>query len=176
MVQRKQRSSRKMPSLFLFLLGWTLLFTGCAVQKQRVQRPPASVPEQRVIQAEPVTPMEENAVVEETVPPPHGVAASLQKSAGETLAAGRFSQAETLVERALRLEPGNPELWHMMGRVKSGQNNPAQTVQFCLKSNSLAAGNLALTRRNWLLMEKSYHAMGQEEQAADARRKAKSSN
>lgn len=176
MLQRKHRSSRKMFSLCLLLLAGALLFTSCAVQEQRVQHPPTAVHEQGLPPAEPVTPMEENAVEEKTAPPPHGVAASLQKTAGEALAAGRFSQAEILVERALRLEPRNPELWHMMGRVKSGQNNPSQTVQFCLKSNSLAAGNPALIRRNWLLMEKSYQAMGQEDQAAQARRKAKTSN
>lgn len=176
MVPSKQHSSRKMPSLCLLLLAGTLLLSSCTVQRQRVQPLPPAIPKQRVIVAPPVTPKETTAVGEETAPTPHGVAASLQKTAGEALTAGRFSQAEILVERALRLEPRNPELWHMMGRVKSGQSNPAQTVQFCLKSNSLAAGNSALTRRNWLLMAKAYQAMGQETQAAQARAKAKTSN
>lgn len=176
MIQSKQLSFRNTLSLCLLLLVGSLLFTSCAVQNERVQRPPSVVTEGRVISEEPATPREEKAVEEETAPPPHGVAASLQKTAGESLSAGRFSQAEILVERALRLEPRNPELWHMMGRVKAGQNNPTQTVQFCLKSNSLAAGNPALTRRNWLLMEKAYQDMNQEEKAFQARSKAKTSN
>lgn len=176
MIQSKQLPSRKTLSLCLFLLAGSLLFTSCAVQKHRVSRPSAVIPEGRETLEAPGTLKEDKTVVEETPPVPHGVAASLQKSAGESLSAGRFSQAEILVERALRLEPRNPELWHMMARVKAGQNNPAQTVQFCLKSNSLAAGNLTLTRRNWLLMEKAYQSMGQAEQAAQARKKAKKGN
>ncbi len=173
MIPSKHRPSPRVPSLCLLMLAGTLLFTGCAVQKQRLPRPSPAVREQPVTTTPPGippgTPREESAVEEEPAPPPHGVAGSLHKSADKSLAAGRFSQAEVLVERALRLEPRNPELWHMMARVKLGQNNPAQAVQFCLKANTLATGNRALTRRNWRLLAKAYQAMGQGQQAAQAR-------
>lgn len=174
----EERPSPKVASLGLLLLAATILFSGCAVQ-QRVPRPPPARQGQPVITAPPgrppATPHEERAVEEEPAPPPHGVAASLHQSADKALATGRLGQAEVLVERALRLEPRNPELWYMMARVKFGQNNPGQTIQFCLKANTLAAGNRALTRRNWLLMAKAYQAMGQGQQAAQARAQAQGS-
>ncbi len=94
---------------------------------------------------------------------------SLLAQAKQAIAAGKFDQAEMYMERALRVNPQDATLWHVMGQVKSSQNNYAQSLQFCLKSNSLAGRNSNLIRQNWRLIEKSYTEMGQTNKAQEVR-------
>ena len=94
----------------------------------------------------------------------------LLTSAKQALQVDEFNQAEMFLERALRLEPRNGELWHTMGQVKFARNHHAQAVQFCLKSNSLARKDPLLMRKNWSLMERAYLQMGETEKAARVRR------
>ena len=131
----------RFPAVVLFMLTANFLLHGCAVQKKSV----------------PLSPVEERI---EKSP-----ADSLLGSAEQALRLDQFNQAEMFLERALRLEPRNGELWHAMGQVKFEQNHHAQAVQFCLKSNSLAGKAPLLIRKNWILMEKAYLQMGETEQA-----------
>ncbi|HIJ78982.1 MAG: hypothetical protein OEY01_07915 [Desulfobulbaceae bacterium] len=99
-----------------------------------------------------------------------GPTSLLQANAEEALQAEQFDRAEMLLERAMRVEPRNPENWHLMGRVRFGQHRYAQAVQFCLKSNSLVGKNATLGKQNWILIEKAYTAMGETQKAAEIRR------
>lgn len=131
------------------LLAFSLLLDGCA----------ARAPVREPVTAKP-------AVKKETA------AGSLLAEAHRAQQAGQYNQAEVALERALRVEPGNAGLWHEMARVKYGQKNYGQTVQFCLKANSLAGRDTALIRRNWLLMAKAHEAMGDRGKATEAKMKA----
>lgn len=95
----------------------------------------------------------------------------LYKEAGQAIDRGKFNQAEILIERALRIEPDNAHLWHSMGIIKFNQQNYAQSVQFGLKSNSLAAGDHSLTPKNWKLIEKAYEKLGQFDKAREVHEK-----
>lgn len=99
-------------------------------------------------------------------------AGTLLASARQNVRAGQFSQAEMVLERALRLEPRNARLWHEMAQVKYGQKDYGQVVQFCIKSNSLAGKDYGLIQQNWLLMEKAYLQLGDPEKARKARIKS----
>jgi tetratricopeptide (TPR) repeat protein len=99
-------------------------------------------------------------------------AGTLLASARQNVRAGQFSQAEMVLERALRLEPRNARLWYEMAQVKYGQKDYGQVVQFCIKSNSLAGKDYGLTQQNWLLMEKAYLQLGEPEKARQARIKS----
>ena len=147
--------SRKQPHSFLLgmLLAVFSLVAGCAPQ-QRV-----SVP---VYRAEP----------QERIPPAQRPTDALLASANKAMAAGRLDQAEMHLERALRISPRDAALWQGLARIRFAQGNYGQALQFCLKSNSLAGGNRAIVRQNWLLMEKAYLRTGEEEKAAQARKKA----
>jgi tetratricopeptide (TPR) repeat protein len=110
----------------------------------------------------------------ESVPvPAEGKAAgALLASARQNVRAGEFSQAEIILERALRVEPRNARLWHEMAQVKYSQKDYAQAVQFCIKSNSLAGKDYTLMQQNWLLMEKAYIELGEPEKAQQVRIKS----
>jgi tetratricopeptide (TPR) repeat protein len=129
-------------SLLLLLLLQALLLNGCAV----------------------VAPVEERT--------PSSPAAALLAEAEESLQAEDYSRAELQVERALRVEPRNGRAWHLMAQIRYGQGDYGQTVQFCLKSNTLADNDRNLSRQNWKLLEKAYTGMGETSKAEEARQKA----
>jgi len=106
------------------------------------------------------------------VPEEGRAAGTLLASARQSVRSGQFSQAEMMLERALRLEPRNARLWHEMAQVKYGQQQYDQVVQFCIKSNSLAGKDYDLIQQNWRLMEKAYLELGQPEKARQARIKS----
>ena len=56
--------------------------------------------------------------------------------------------AAVSVERALRLEPKNPWLWHRLAVLKLAQGQWRQAAALAQKSNSLSAGRPALRRAN----------------------------
>ena len=104
--------------------------------------------------------------------PPDGPAASLLAETEQALQTGNYSQAELYVERALRVEPRNGRLWHAMARIRFRQRDYGQTVQFCLKSNTLAGEDRFLEIDNWDLLAMAYMNMGNAAKAAEARQKA----
>lgn len=100
-----------------------------------------------------------------------GSASTLLKDGQKALESGDVARAEMLIGRALRVEPKNGDLWFVMARVKLAKGDPAQAVQFCLKSISLGGGHHALLVADYQVMERAYRQMGNRQQAADARRK-----
>lgn len=160
-----------------------MTFSGCAM-KHRVQPPqvitpiehPAEIkpeskpeikPELPAKQPEPEIsePVEPEAEISESLPPSQpdvpayqpktGPAAAVYADAEKNLDAGNLDKAEMLLERALRIEPRNAHYWYTMARIKYQQKQYKQTIQFCLKSNSLAMGIPQLTKLNFSLMEEA---------------------
>lgn len=126
--------------LIIFTLSFfSLLLHGCTV-KQYI--PPPSYPES------PRTPVTEPDTPPATYSPQLGAASSLYHQAETSLAQGFYHQAELELERALRIEPRNADYWYTMARIKFGQNLHKQTIQFCLKSKSLAGKNGTLIKMN----------------------------
>ncbi|MDE0510526.1 MAG: hypothetical protein OXI88_01905 [Gammaproteobacteria bacterium] len=66
------------------------------------------------------------------------------------------------LERALRLEPKNPWLWHRLAVLKLGQGNRRLAIALAQKSNSLAAGRPELRRANADLIERASRRVGSE--------------
>ncbi|MBU1566869.1 MAG: hypothetical protein KJ630_14755 [Proteobacteria bacterium] len=101
----------------------------------------------------------------EVVPPPSeyrpvtGPAAALYIEAEKALQSGRLAHSEMLLERALRIEPRNPYYWHTMAQVKYRQGQYRETVQFCLKSDSLAGKQTQLVASNKELLRQAKKSM-----------------
>ena len=165
------------------LMAVTLCLHGCAV-KHRVGRPAGPAPLPAPVLRPDSAPLPPPLPVplpgpsvrsgRESVPVAEEgrAAGTLLASARQNVRAGQFSQAEMVLERALRLEPRNARLWHEMAQVKYGQRDYGQVVQFCIKSNSLAGKDYGLIQQNWRLMEKAYMELGQPEKAQQARIKS----
>lgn len=148
---------RALPVLaFLFLL---LMLPGCSPHSRNQLIPPPS-------------PTESTEPTGSTVPteptPQNTTTSSLQQNAERSLQQRDYAQAEILLERAVRIEPGNSWLWYDLGRVKYAKGNFPQTIPFCMKSIHLSQDR-SLLISNWQLIEKAHLQLGQQKKATTAR-------
>ena len=119
---------------FLFLL----FLYSCATREQPPS-PPAEPP-----------PLPETPIARESV-----AIAGLMESARSDAAAGRLVQAAGTLERALRIEPRNPRLWHELAKVRLRQGDGAQAANLAARSNSYAGSDSALRAANQSIIEQS---------------------
>jgi len=85
---------------------------------------------------------------------------------------GDADAASATLERALRIDPRNPQLWHRLAAIRLQQGKPAQAEQLALKSNALSGGDRTLQARNWALVARARWAQDDPEGARRAERKA----
>ena len=129
---------------------------------------PAPTPVTPVPPAQPTTPL----------PPKQfrlGPAAiALVTQAHQQARSGDTAQAAATLERALRIEPENPLVWIELGRVRLGENNPAQADAMGRKALTLASGDAAAQSSAWRLIADALRARGDNGGAAEAERRAAS--
>jgi predicted Zn-dependent protease len=123
-----------MKRFFLF----TLVLAGCAAPPQGPTEPPPP--------AEPPP----APVVRESV-----AVAGLMESARTDASSGKLVQAAATLERALRIEPRNPRLWHELARVRLRQGDAAQAANLAARSNSYAGNNAELRAANQSIIDQS---------------------
>lgn len=115
-----------------------LVVAGCASAPE--PRPAVPAPE----------PVPETPLTRETV-----AIAGLMESARGDAAAGRLIQAAGTLERALRIEPRNPRLWHELAKVRLRQGDAAQAANLAARSNSLVGSDAALRAANQAIIEQA---------------------
>lgn len=103
---------------------------------------------------------------EVTAPASSAVLALLDRSEG-FMAAGDHDSAAASLERALRLDPQNAELWHRLARVRFAQADWAAAESLALRSVGLDATG-ALRRENWRLVADARRRMDDEPGAREA--------
>ena len=135
---------------FLALLA--VLLAGCAAP---TPTPEATLEQPPVVPATP--PRQENIAI-----------AGLMDSARSEAAAGNLAGAAASLERALRIEPRNPRLWHELARVRLKQGQHAQAESVAARSNSWAGEDKALRAENWRLIAETRRARGDTEGAQAA--------
>jgi Tfp pilus assembly protein PilF len=115
-----------------------LVLAGCA---SRAPEPPS---------APTPAPIPETPLARESV-----AIAGLMESARSDAAVGRLVQAAGTLERALRIEPRNPRLWHELAKVRLRQGDAAQATNLAARSNSFAGSDSALRAANQTIIEQS---------------------
>ena len=85
---------------------------------------------------------------------------SLLSSAENSIKHGDYRSASSAIERALRHDPKNADLWHRLAQVRLRQSEYAQAESLSLKSNALSNGNKSLMARNWSLISKARRLQG----------------
>lgn len=159
-------------------LALALQITACAPVQTRTQGAPIvdrgeviAAPEQGALQDE------ESGVIVQPYPPagvdaqrlpdaegnvarqapraaaPSGTAViALLDNAGQQSRAGKLDGAAAALERALRIEPRNPEIWHRLATVRLQQGQFDQAAGLAAKSINLAGNNTDLIARNRALI------------------------
>jgi len=123
---------------------WVILISGCASTEQPapVEEPTPPPP------AETQRPSENIAV------------AGLMDTARADMAANRLGSAAATLERALRIEPRNPRLWHELARVRLRQGEYAQARSTAARSNSWAGSDAGLRAANQRIIDEARAALG----------------
>ena len=93
---------------------------------------------------------------------------SLLDQAKAQAAAGQLDQAGASLERALRIEPRNPVLWHDLAEVRIDQRRYQQAENLAAKSNALAQGNRWLRKKNWQIIAEARIQRGDDKGAKAA--------
>lgn len=169
------------------LLPALLILAACAGPAPKTHRPvarppesrpvkppdaPESVPAPAALEPAEAPPAEETGAGESApVAAPPAVLA-LREDAAANVAGGDLDNAASTLERAIRLQPRNPELWHDLAAVRLKQQQPVLAEELAKKSNTHAKGNTALVQSNWALIAEARRLKGDAEGAADADAKA----
>jgi len=66
---------------------------------------------------------------------------------------GNMEAAAATLERALRIEPRNPQLWYRLALIRLDQGQHKLAANLAAKSNSFAANNTVLIKKNRVLIE-----------------------
>lgn len=95
-------------------------------------------------------------------------AASLARKARDEQRVGDYDAAAATLERALRLDPRNPDLWHQLAAIHLDQRHWRQAAEFATRSNSFAAADKSLQARNWRLIARVREMTGDPQGATHA--------
>ena len=98
--------------------------------------------------------------------------AALLESAREAEKARQYGRAGAALERALKVEPRNPWLWHRLATIRYRQGRHPEAEALARRSMSLARGDVKLESRNWRVIAAARHGQGDEEGAREALRRA----
>lgn len=152
----------------LFLSSALLLWLGgCA----SVAKPPADTPGAMPQESQAV---EESPIKPAPKPPVSGnqaVIALLDQARLDT-EAGQRETAGASLERALRIEPRNPWLWHELAQLRLSQGHYAQAIALAHKSISFAVRERPLQAMNWRLIGNARVAQGNSTGAEQAFQRA----
>jgi tetratricopeptide (TPR) repeat protein len=88
--------------------------------------------------------------------------------------AGDMESAVAVLERALRIDPRNPTLTYKLADLRLQQEKPRLAEDLAKKAALLAANDLALKRKSWLLISEALKAQHNYEGAKEAKTKADS--
>ena len=97
---------------------------------------------------------------------------ALLDSAYQQSESGQLDIAASKLERAVRIAPRDPQIWHALAKIRFQQNKLALAISLAEKSNLLSNNNKKLQRDNWLLMATCYDHLGRADAARQARHTA----
>nr|MBO2513705.1 hypothetical protein [Gammaproteobacteria bacterium] len=85
--------------------------------------------------------------VQPTEPAMPPAAVALLEQSRDQRAAGSYAAAAASIERALRIDPNNAELWLELGEIKLDDGDPQQAEQMARKALTLAGGDRFVASR-----------------------------
>ena len=86
--------------------------------------------------------------------------------------AGSYAKAESVLERAMRLDSGNANIWYRLAKIKLAKGNPGEAERMAEKSNALARHSVSQQTANWLLIAEARRLSGDESGAMAAEAQA----
>ena len=97
----------------------------------------------------------------------------LLADAGTAESAGNYSQAATLLERALRIQPRDPEILQSLAEVQLQMRDYSQALNFATRSYDIGPRVGEICSRNWRTISVSREHLNDHAGAVEAEQKAK---
>ena len=127
-----------------------ILISGCAAPGP--EQPPTT-PEHE--QPPPIADSAPPSAADAQKPAENIAVAGLMDTARADVAANRLGSAAATLERALRIEPRNPRLWHELALVRFKQGDYAQAESTAARSNAWAGSDADLRAANQRIIEEA---------------------
>jgi tetratricopeptide (TPR) repeat protein len=163
-------------------LAASALLAACAVPSPYEKPAPPPPPEQPPQTTPPEQPPGEppSTTPEPTQPPAPvireptlGAASRALVSQAQTqMATKNYAVAASAIERALRIEPGNPLLWIELGKIRLAEGNYVQAENMARKAVSMSVNAPRTQSSAWRLIADSYRARGKNLEAQEAQARA----
>lgn len=97
----------------------------------------------------------------EARPAPNRAVQVLLRRADDQQREGDLTGATASIERALRISPRDPLLWHRLAQLRELQGRYGQAEELAAKSNTLASAyDAQLVKSNWRLIARVRRAVG----------------
>jgi len=119
-----------------------------------------------------IPPVDTQKPVQSSIPTVGESALKLLEKARRQAESGQGELAAATLERAIKIEPENPWLWHRLAVLRMQQKKWSQAVELANRSIALANGNQRLIGGNWLVISLALEGAGSYEAAAKAKKKS----
>lgn len=139
-MARRSSSAAAIAALLL-----ALLLAGCASTAST----PAPVEDRTEVEREVREPAQEGTAGVQVFPLQNPAVKTLLAEAGEAEGQGRYDDAALLLERALRIQPRDPELLQQMAEVQVRKEDYDQALSFAVRSYDSGPRVGEICARNW---------------------------
>ena len=157
--------ARKFHLFFTVVL--TVLLSACASTKPGPETWPDSEVESRVRE-----PAKEDSEGVQVFPLQNPAVKELLADAGTAESAGDYGQAATLLERALRIQPRDPEILQNLAEVQLQIKDYEQALNFATRSYDIGPRVGEICSRNWRTISVSREHLGDHAGSVQAEQKA----
>lgn len=145
----------------------SLLLTACATAP-----PPAPVEERSEVEEEVRQPAQDDTAGVQVFPLQNPAVKTLLAQAGEAENQGRYEDAALLLERALRIQPRDPELLQQMAEVQVQKKDYDQALSFAVRSYDAGPRVGKICARNWRTISLARENLGDDSGSREAEKRA----
>jgi tetratricopeptide (TPR) repeat protein len=132
---------------------------------------PAPV-EDREVETRVRTPAREDSAGVQVFPLQNPAVVQLTQSAQEAEQAGNFDQAAVLLERAMRIQPRDPQILQHMAEIQLQKGDYQQALNFAVRSYDTGPRVGEICGRNWRTISVARGHLNNENGAREAERRA----
>jgi tetratricopeptide (TPR) repeat protein len=157
--------------IFRICPGWqrlAMIITAAGILTACATQAPAPVEDRNVTEQVRAPAAEESRGLQ-VYPLRNPAVTELNEAAARAENDGDLERAAMLLERALRIEPRDPELLQNMAEIKLGQSDWEQAESYASRSFDVGPRVGELCQRNWRTLALARERMGQHEIAHEAR-------
>lgn len=128
--------------------------------------------DRREVETQVRTPAKQDSAGVQVFPLQNPAVKELMADAADAEGRGDFQQASMLLERALRIQPRDPELLQHMAEIQLQQKDYSQALNFATRSYDSGPRVGEICSRNWRTIGVAREQMGDKSGAREARDRA----